>query len=242
MSNIRLSEDMIGNKVRCVYKADCDHPEVGTIGTIVDYDKHDTEVSYMVQWPKGTTTEDDRWWAINKCIELVENDTMNEQEIPDMTNEEIWEMLESKMVKNGLEPMGAWPKWENHVRKYFRIYSEDDVHNAIALAYKAGYIRSQKGRPFKIGKKKKKGGHWEPVDPNNLPKEGTRVRYSRECKTYENRKDEIVIGDTGVVNFEGVEHKWFGIKLDNCRRLYYNWLSFGGRSAGYLDMWVEDDE
>ena len=160
--------------------------------------------------------------------------------VNDMTNDKIWEMLKPKMEKNGLKKkMGALYIGRNLVDGFW-LYSPDDIHNAIAIAYRSGYERGLKGRPFKIGEKK--GGHWVPVDPNNLPKEGTKVRYSRECKAYKNHKDEIVIRDTGVVNFEGPEHKWFGIKLDNCRNLYYNWLSFEGQFANCLDMWVEDDE
>ena len=79
----------------------------------------------------------------------------------DMTNEEIWKMLEGKMRKNGLKPCGSRPLFTGGIAN---VYAWEDVHNAIALAYKVGYLRSQKGRPFKIGEKKKKGGHWEPVD------------------------------------------------------------------------------
>lgn len=158
-----------------------------------------------------------------------------------MTNEEIWKMLEGKMRKNGLKPCGSRLLFTNSIAN---VYAWEDVHNAIAIAYRSGYERAMKGRPFKIGEKKEKkqGGRWVPVDPKNLPKEGTKVRYSRECKNYKNCENEIVIGDTGVVKLEGPKHDWFGIKLDNHRNLYYNWLSFDGITASCLDMWVEDDE
>lgn len=162
---IKLSQDMVGNKVRCVNKIDIHHPEPGTIGTIVIYDEFDTICNYKVQWPKGSTVGDDMWWAINSCIELVEDDVTNEQGNLGMTNEEIWKMLESKMRKNGLKPCGSRLLLTNGIAN---VYAWEDVHNAIALAYKAGYLRSQKGRPFKIGEKKveekKQGGHWKPVD------------------------------------------------------------------------------
>lgn len=234
---IKLNEDMIGNKVRCIYKADCYHPEIGTIGTIVDYDKRDEDANYKVQWPKGTTIGDDRWWAINRCIELVEDDVTNEQKISEMTNKEIWEMLKLKMEKNGLEIAGYLQDYTGEVG----CYDEDDVHNAIALAYRSGYIRAIKGRPFKIGEKKKKNGHWEPVDPNNLPKEGTRVRYARECKEYSDYNiSPIILGDLGKVDI-GSEG-WFGVRLDSPRSSY-SWVSFDDNEiVNSLDMWVEDDE
>lgn len=150
---IKLSQDMVGNKVRCVNKIDIHHPEPGTIGTIVIYDEFDTICNYKVQWPKGSTVGDDKWWAINSCIELVEDEVTNEQGNLGMTNEEIWEMLESKMRKNGLKPCGSRLLFTNGIAN---VYAWEDVHNAIALAYKAGYLRAMKGRPFKIGEKKGK--------------------------------------------------------------------------------------
>lgn len=241
MSNIRLSENMIGKKVRCIYKDGYYHPEVGTIGTIVRYDSYDENSSYKVQWPKGSTIGDDRWWVFNNCIELVEDNAVDKQKIPNMTSEEIWEMLKPKMEKNKLKSIGTCIKWKECVPEYFYTYSEDDVHNAIAIAYRSGYERAMKGRPFKIGEKKKKGGHWEPVDPENLPKEGTRVRYSRECKEYSDCKVPIIVlGDLGKVNI--TPEKWFGVRLDNPRSSF-SWVSFDDSGiANCLDMWVEDDE
>ena len=73
------------------------------------------------------------------------------------------------MQKNGLISKASFvcvssDNYPNNEVKITKTYLEDDVHNAIALVYKVGYLRSQKGRPFKIGEKKKKGGHWESVD------------------------------------------------------------------------------
>lgn len=146
--------------------------------------------------------------------------------VNDMTNEEIWEMLRPKMEKNWLVP-----HWGNKELAYY----QSDVINAIAIAYRSGYERAMKGRPFKIGEKKK-GGHWEPVDPNNLPKEGTKVRYSREHKDYSDSDEYICINDTGTVE---IENYWFGVALDNPHR--YEWISFND-APSCLDMWVEEDE
>lgn len=221
----------VGDKVRYIGK---DHkempefyPEIGTVGTLV---KESEDTDWYIQWTKGSTSGKDCWYCDENDIELVEN--------VDMTNEEIWEMLESKMRKNGLKPCGSRLLFTNGISN---VYAWEDVHNAIALAYKVGYLRAIKGRSFKIGEKKKKGGHWEPVDPNNLPKEGTRVRYSRECKEYKAYKNTLVmLGDFGEVDI--TPEGWFGIRLDNPRSSY-SWLSFGNDGiANCLDMWVEDDE
>ena len=235
MSNIRLNKNMIGKEVRCIYKYNCYHPKVGTIGTIIQYASYDVINSYKVQWPKGSTIEDDRWWAINKCIELVEDDETNGQKIPEMTNEEIWEMLHPKLVKNGLDWIDYGYDSEGNKFYYF---DEKALMNAVTTAYKSGYYRSQKGRPFKIGEKKakKQGGHWEPVDPENLPKEGTKVKYSREYKDYADSDEYICINDTSIIKLKG---SWFGVTLDNPHR--YEWICFDN-AEDCLDMWVEDDE
>ena len=147
-----------------------------------------------------------------------------------MTNEEIWKMLKPKMEKNGL-------KTYYRVTPYHHILSYDcaDAQKAIAIAYRSGYERAMKGRPFKIGEKKKKGGHWEPVDPNNLPKEGTKVRYSRKNIDWSN-STYIEIGDTGTVQFWG---NYFGFNLDAPKGL--DWICILTQ-VDCLDMWVEDDE
>lgn len=92
-----------------------------------------------------------------------------------MTNEEIWKMLEGKMRKNGLKKRMGALYCGNILTNGYWVYTLDDVHNAIALAYRSGYERAMKGRPFKIGEKKKKGGHWEPVDIEQVIKGGYKV-------------------------------------------------------------------
>lgn len=228
-----MSKFNVGDKVRYVgSEHDINsqwYPSIGTIGTVV---QDVNAIDYYIQCPKGSTSKEDRWYCKKNDIELVEN--------VDMTNEEIWKMIEHKMQKNGpKKKMGALYCGNTLTNGYW-VYTLDDVHNAIAIAYRSGYERAMKGRPFKIGEKKKKNGHWEPVDPNNLPKEGTRVRYSRECGAYSN--DIIKIGDTGVVVWEGMfTPMWFGIKPDSPRS-YLTWIDFSDGVESCLDMWVEDDE
>ena len=47
----------------------CWHPPIGTIGEIVDIDDEDSDL--FVQWPKGTTYGDDRWYVEKENVELV---------------------------------------------------------------------------------------------------------------------------------------------------------------------------
>ena len=159
----------VGDRVQYIGKDHNDmpefYPEIGTIGTIV---KESGDTDWYIQWPKGSTSGDDKWYCDKNDVELVKNE--------DTTNEEIWEMLKPKMEKNGLKKkMGGLYIGKNLVNGFW-VYKANDVHNAIALAYKVGYLRSQKGRPFKIGEKKeKKGGHWEPVDIEQVPKGDCKV-------------------------------------------------------------------
>lgn len=157
-----MSKFNVGNKVKYIGKKHKDSPEfyppVGTIGTVVqDVDG----VDYYIQWPKGSTSRKDCWYCDENDIELV---------IEDMTNEEIWEMLESKMQKNGFHYSLVYDK--NNIE--YEMYSRGLVFNLIAIAYRSGYERAMKGRPFKIGEKKveekKQGGHWEPVDIKDVLK------------------------------------------------------------------------
>ena len=139
--------------------------------------------------------------------------------VNDMTNEEIWEMLQPKLLKNYIFP--------------------NNVSEAVGMAYRVGYLRAMKGRPFKIGEKKKKGGHWEPVDPKNLPKEGTRVRYAREYAGYIWNKKYLPVGKKGVLTIGG-PYDHIGIKLDKPTDLVA-WADFE-EAIDCLDMRVEDDE
>ena len=157
-----------------------------------------------------------------------------------MTNEEIWKMLKPKMEKNGL-------KTYYRVTPYHHILSYDcvDAQKAIAIAYRSGYERAMKGRPFKIGEKKveekKKGGHWVPVDPNNLPKEGTRVRLN---KPYDNYYGGIIKARTVGCVFHDASYSsrvnGYGVNFGEYKTI---WFPLNRTViADCLDMWVEDDE
>ncbi len=68
---------------------------------------------------------------------MPEDDIVLYQEIPDMSDDEIYDMLKPKMDKAGV----------------FMVKMYNSV-KAIALAYRSGYLRAKKGRPFKIGGEK----------------------------------------------------------------------------------------
>lgn len=212
-----MSKFNVGDKVRYIGEDHNDmpqfYPPVGTIGTVINQSNECDDV--YVQWEKGSTSREDCWYCDRHDVELVKD--------TDMTNEEIWEMLKPKFNKNNLEGL------------YVRIdrygYVKEDVHNAIAIAYRSGYERAMKGRPFKISEKKKQGGHWEPIDPNNLPKEGTKVRYKGGLKGCNWKQN-------STAKWVKDEKDRFSIKFDGT-----SWtLDCMNRLLKYFDMWVEDDE
>lgn len=231
----------VGDSVRYIGKDHLDCPEyypaIGTVGKITG--TLDDDPDCYVQWPKNSTGGNDEHWCSKDDIELIED--------IHMTNREIWKMLKPKMEKNGLVSKAnlihvSADNYPNNEVKITKTYLEDDVHNAIALAYKVGYLRAMKGRPFKIGEKKRKGGHWEPVDPNNLPKEGTRVRYVRhiddEMSTPFSKWTGIQIGEETIVLYDLTD---FGVKNIHNKSEGNNRLS-SYKHPDRFDMWVEDDE
>lgn len=150
-----MSKFNVGDKVKYVGYEHEEHPAFyptrNTVGEIISVDE--CEIDCIVQWPKGSTSKDDCHWCILSDIELC-----NDKEDKDMTNEEIWKMLKNKMEKNFLKSVASiiHTSTDKDCSKFdlTHVYAEDDVYNAIALAYKVGYLRAIKGRPFKIGDKK----------------------------------------------------------------------------------------
>ena len=132
----KITKDDIGRKVIFVDKNAHDscpdfYPEVGTIGSIYNVDNG----TIYVKWASGSTSGDDIWATTLYRIEFV-------QEIPDISDEEIVKMLLPKFKKNGINiPF---------------VCLGNILVEMIALAYRSGYVRGQKGRPFKIQPKKVK--------------------------------------------------------------------------------------
>lgn len=103
------------------------YPPYGTTGVIMDIDETDKNYIYEIQWEKGTTSSDDRWWIYEDGIKFIER----------TTDEEVWEMLK--------------PKMERIVTILADVDNfHDEVKKMVVDAYRSGYGRAMKGRPFKI--------------------------------------------------------------------------------------------
>lgn len=239
--NFKFDNSMIGKKVifigECAEYLHKDSPQfypcVGTVGTIIEYADED---DCFVQWPKNTTSKEDCWYAPWDCIEFYQEEATYKNYVEEMTDEEIWDMLQPKLEKNSIRRYMGGIYIGNKMVDGYNVYKQTDVKKAVCLVYCSGYERAMKGRPFKIDKKKI--GYWKPVDPDNLPKEGTRVRYARENANYKNHPEFITLGQTGIFA-RGKSSGNPGMKPDG--NLLHPWVSFVNYSS-CLDMWVEDDE
>ena len=74
-----------------------------------------------------------------------------------ISDDEIYNMLKPKMdnsVFNGCIKFNLPIIMGFDGMEKVRCYRENEVIKAIALAYRSGYLRAKKGRPFKIGGEK----------------------------------------------------------------------------------------
>ena len=105
----------------------------------VEFDACETFGGYYIKM-------EENYYAIMPEDELV---LYNE---PTLSDYEIYDMLKPKMKNSNI--------WNHGYRAvayddgYHLVREDNDVIKAIALAYRSGYLRAKKGRPFKIGGEK----------------------------------------------------------------------------------------
>ena len=64
-----------------------------------------------------------------------------------LSDDEIYNMLKLKLDKANVLKYGYY--YRDHT-----VFNADETIKAIALAYRSGYLRAKKGRPFKVGGEK----------------------------------------------------------------------------------------
>ena len=87
---------------------------------------------------------------------MPENDLVLYDETA-LSDDEIYNMLKQKLdnsVFNGCIKFNLPVIMGFDGMEKVRCYRENEVIKAIALAYRSGYLRAKKGRPFKIGGEK----------------------------------------------------------------------------------------
>ena len=119
----------VGDKVALVTKPD---EEIGEVNCIVE-DRYGCHVFVAFNEKKvyemqlvGYNYEEDKLVKIDEYA---------------LSDDEIYTMLKPKLEKSGA-----------YIDRGY--YYELDSKQAIALAYRSGYLRAKKGRPFKIGGEK----------------------------------------------------------------------------------------
>lgn len=83
----------------------------------------------------------------NKYRISRESEIVALQEMPDLSDDEIYNMLKPKLNNADVLKYGYY--YHDHT-----MFNADETIRAIALAYRSGYLRAKKGRPFKIGGEK----------------------------------------------------------------------------------------
>lgn len=114
------------------------------------------------------------------------------------TTSDIFEMLRPKLERYGLTTFASYYLGGRNIK----LYGEKDVQNAIAIAYKSGYMRALKGRDFGFGRNTGEHGKWVLVTKDNLPPVGATVRYSRSMASTKGAFEEFSgfeIGDITLV-------------------------------------------
>lgn len=243
MEKPKNPKQYVGKKVRMInkdlHKSNPGwYPKAGTIGTIVDFGFTDNVV--CVDWGENSGVsknliDNNYAWAVSwESIELV-NDTQ-----PNMTNEEIWEMLKPKMEKLGINYDGTYIRYRSILDEPKKYMDIPTVQKLVATAYRSGYGRGQKGRPFVIGEMKKQGPHWEWIKPGEIVPDWTKVRYMKRAE-----------GDDGNdPYFPNIGQKCIKLNAPGFPDTDF-WVQFEGSEHEYtcldsrrdcFQKWVEDDE
>ena len=130
-----MSKFKVGDKVAYVTKPD---EEIGEVNCVVE-DRYGCHVFVAFNKKKvyemqlaGYNYDEDKLVKIDDAI---------------LSDDEIYNMLKPKLDKANVLKYGYY--YRDHT-----MFNADETIKAIALAYRSGYLRAKKGRPFKIGGEK----------------------------------------------------------------------------------------
>lgn len=145
----------------------------------VEPDGYDGLMVYQII-AKDNINGDRYFWVEEHEISFDSKNIKNQ--IPKMTDDEIYNMLKPKMGKMGIDSNGTMTAL---TMDYFKTESInhympiEDVKRLVATVYRSGYGRGQKGRSFIIGEKKKQGGHWVPCKHEEELAPGTKEYFDK---------------------------------------------------------------
>ena len=191
----------------------------------VEPEDYDGEMIYEII-VKNDDNSDTYLWAKEDWISFDPDYIKNQ--IPKMTDDEIYNMLKPKMEKMGIDFNGTMTAvtMSDYRTESINYYMPiEDVKRLVATVYRSGYGRGQKGRPFKIGEKRKQGywvscAHGEDLTP------GTKLRRNY----VEYNKGDYVIPripvETEVEVLDGYKDTHVNVYLSSI------WVSFPGGNNG----------
>ena len=135
-----MSKFIVGDKVAYVTKPD---EEIGEVNCIVE-DRYGCHIFVAFNKKKvyemqlaGYNYDEDKLIKIDEYA---------------LSDYEIYDMLKPKMKNSNVWNHGS--RAVAYDDGYHLVREDNDVIKAIALAYRSGYLRAKKGRPFKIGGEK----------------------------------------------------------------------------------------
>lgn len=135
-----MSKFKVGDKVAYVTKPD---EEIGEVNCVVE-DRYGCHIFVAFNENKMYETQLAGYnYDEDKLVKIDEYA---------LSDDEIYDMLKPKMEKNNVWNYGYRVVGYNDGHHLVR--EDNDVIKAIALAYRSGYLRAKKGRPFKIGGEK----------------------------------------------------------------------------------------
>ena len=100
-------------------------------------------------WYNVKTRDGDLGIMPEDDLVLYNEPTLSDYEIYDMLKPKLDNSVFNGCIKFNLPIIMGFDGIEK-----VRCYRENEVIKAIALAYRSGYLRAKKGRPFKIGGEK----------------------------------------------------------------------------------------
>ena len=196
----------------------CYNGEKGEV-IYVESDTYDGLLVYEIA-VKNNNGSDSFFWAKEDWIVLDPEYTKNQN--PEMTDDEIYNMLKPKMQKMGIDFNGSMTgiTMSDYRTESVNYYMPiEDVKRLVATVYRSGYGRGQKGRPFIIGEKRKQG-HWVPCEHEEDLTPGIKLR-----RNYVKFNDEdyaiskIPVG-TEVEVLDGYKDSYVNVSLSDI------WVSF----------------
>ena len=140
-----MSRFKVGDKVAYVTKPD---EEIGEVNCVVE-DRYGCHVFVAFNEKKVYETQLAGYKYDEDKLVKIDEYALSDDEIYDMLKPKLDNSVFNGCIKFNLPIIIGFDGIEK-----VRCYRENEVIKAIALAYRSGYIRAKKGRPFKIGGEK----------------------------------------------------------------------------------------